>query len=289
MPESKAERTQFSTGAVRGADVAGSHGKHPARYDLITPVGLRRLAETYGEGAEKYTDNNWQKGIPAKNLINHALAHITQWLAGDTSEDHLAHAVWNLFSIMHFEETRPELIDVDARKVAAATALHTYLTGDLILLVEAEAHRGDRLHGEMTPDIFRAMSILGEEQGESCEAALEVRRGNAPVKHAVEELVQVMAVSARIVKNLIDGRVEWWGREDTRKERAKDTETAKVAGPGEYEGAAPEATGRTQTGSAASTLPGTFRCEDGISGATDDGFLKGTTYVVVCQGRTTCR
>jgi hypothetical protein len=50
------------------------------------------------------------------------LAHINQWLAGDSSEDHLAHAVWNLMSALHFEETRPDLIDIPARATPLAKA-----------------------------------------------------------------------------------------------------------------------------------------------------------------------
>lgn len=95
----------FDTGAIRSSDA--DH----VRYDLIAPVGLRRLAETYAEGAAKYGDANWLKGIPASNLLNHLIRHIELWKAGDTNEDHLAHAAWGLFSIMTFEETRPELID----------------------------------------------------------------------------------------------------------------------------------------------------------------------------------
>lgn len=95
---------QFDTGAVRSSDADN------VRFDLITPIGLRRLAETYAEGAKKYSENNWLKGIPSSDLFNHAVRHLYLWLAGDTSEDHLAHATWNIFAIMHFEETRPELI-----------------------------------------------------------------------------------------------------------------------------------------------------------------------------------
>jgi len=94
----------FETGAVRSRDADDT------RYDLITPIGLRRLAETYAEGALKYGENNWLAGIPSSDLFNHAVRHLYLWLAGDTSEDHLAHAAWNIFAIMHFEETRPELI-----------------------------------------------------------------------------------------------------------------------------------------------------------------------------------
>lgn len=94
----------FASGAVRGTDCM------KARYDLINTVGLRRLAETYAEGSKKYGDSNWQKGIPSPDLMNHAETHIQAWKNGDTSEDHIAHAVWNLFTLMYTEERLPHLI-----------------------------------------------------------------------------------------------------------------------------------------------------------------------------------
>ena len=107
--------TTFSSGAVRGKDADG------VRFDLITPIGLRRLAETYAEGAKKYGDHNWEKGMPASVMLNHAIRHIYRWLEGDTSEDHIAHAAWNLLAIAHFEETMPEMIDVPRRKAVFTT------------------------------------------------------------------------------------------------------------------------------------------------------------------------
>jgi hypothetical protein len=79
---------------VRSADADN------VRYDLITPVGLRRLAE----------------GIPASQMLNHAIRHIYLWLEGDHTEDHLAHAAWNILGVCHFEESLPEMIDVPARR-----------------------------------------------------------------------------------------------------------------------------------------------------------------------------
>lgn len=103
----------FASGAVRDAKVAGSkEAEFPARYDLITPIGLRRLAETCGEGAVKYKPHNWVAGMPISSMLNHALAHLNAYLTGDRSEDHMAHAAWNLFGVMHFEETRPDLNDL---------------------------------------------------------------------------------------------------------------------------------------------------------------------------------
>lgn len=110
---SEGTRVTFQSGAVRDSNVAGGKlDEFPARYDLISPIALRRLAQTYGEGATKYTDHNWRKGMPWSVMINHSLAHINSYLTGDASEDHLAHAAWNLFSLMHFENTMPELNDL---------------------------------------------------------------------------------------------------------------------------------------------------------------------------------
>lgn len=95
----------YSSGAVRSSD------REAYRYDLIAPEGLRRLAMTCAEGAAKYGDHNWEKGMPAKVFVNHAMAHMASWLDGDSSEDHLAHAAWNLIAIMHFEKHGPQWID----------------------------------------------------------------------------------------------------------------------------------------------------------------------------------
>jgi hypothetical protein len=109
--ESTGDMKKNQHGATRQAGVAGSQkSKFPARYELISTIGLRRLAETHGEGSIKYGDNNWLNGMEDKDLLNHALAHINLYRAGDRTEDHLAHASWNLFACMHFEETRPELM-----------------------------------------------------------------------------------------------------------------------------------------------------------------------------------
>lgn len=72
------------------------------RFDLIPNIGLRRMAVVMATGAKKYGPNNWQKGMPIGETLSHAMAHINQFLLGDTSEDHLAHACCNLFFVMHF-------------------------------------------------------------------------------------------------------------------------------------------------------------------------------------------
>ncbi|KKL96051.1 hypothetical protein LCGC14_1848370 [marine sediment metagenome] len=103
------EKHEFKTGAVRSR-------LDDVRYDLVSVYALARLAATYAEGAKKYGERNWEKGMEASNLVNHTLQHIFSWLQGDDNEeDHLAHAFWNLATLMHFEETRPDLIDIPSR------------------------------------------------------------------------------------------------------------------------------------------------------------------------------
>jgi hypothetical protein len=74
------------------------------RFDLICPHALFRLARRYAEGSAKYGDDNWTKGIPIQNLLNHVLRHLNMFREGDLSDDHLAGAMWGIAAIMHTKE-----------------------------------------------------------------------------------------------------------------------------------------------------------------------------------------
>ena len=50
----------------------------------------------FEEGAKKYGENNWQKGIPIKCYIDSAVRHYLKWRKGDTDEPHDRAFVWNL-------------------------------------------------------------------------------------------------------------------------------------------------------------------------------------------------
>jgi hypothetical protein len=101
--DSTEPHTEHQTGAVRSSDA------DDVRYDLITPIGLRRVAEAYAEGAKKYSSFNWEKGFPISDILNHAIRHLYLYLEGDRSEDHLGHAAWNCMAACHSEELWPHL------------------------------------------------------------------------------------------------------------------------------------------------------------------------------------
>lgn len=101
---------RFTTGAVRSSDAEAT------RYDLISPIGLEAVARTCAEGAAKYSDYNWEAGMPVGDLLNHALRHIYKYLGGDRSEDHLPHAAWGLLAAIHSEALWPHLNDGTLRR-----------------------------------------------------------------------------------------------------------------------------------------------------------------------------
>ena len=74
------------------------------------------VAETYAEGAAKYDDFNWEKGMPVHDLLNHAIRHIYLFLSGDRSEPHLPHAAWNLLAAIHSDTLWPHLNDSTLRQ-----------------------------------------------------------------------------------------------------------------------------------------------------------------------------
>ena len=63
-------------------------------------------AQALHEGAIKYGERQWEKGIPEANLVNHALFHLFKLAEGDTTENHLSHLVWNVLTIIHFRQLK---------------------------------------------------------------------------------------------------------------------------------------------------------------------------------------
>lgn len=65
-------------------------------YDEKDATMFLEVAKHFEEGAKKYGENNWQKGIPVKCYIDSAVRHYLKWLRGDKDEPHDRAFVWNL-------------------------------------------------------------------------------------------------------------------------------------------------------------------------------------------------
>ena len=93
----------FTSGSVRDA----REGK--GRFDLVSPIAMKRLAQHYENGAKKYQDRNWEKGQPVMSYLDSAERHLNTLkemkLKGlPLDEDHLSAIMWNIGAIIHVEE-----------------------------------------------------------------------------------------------------------------------------------------------------------------------------------------
>ena len=65
---------------------------------------LLEVSKHFEEGAKKYGENNWQKGIPESSYIDSAVRHYLKWLRGDNDERHDRAFVWNIMCLIWTRE-----------------------------------------------------------------------------------------------------------------------------------------------------------------------------------------
>lgn len=95
--EDSGKRQVFDTGAVRDSD-------DKSRPDLISPYAQMRKGEWLRQGAEKYEERNWEKGMKFGRCIASIFRHLLQYMMGWTNEDHLAAIAVNAEFLMHYEK-----------------------------------------------------------------------------------------------------------------------------------------------------------------------------------------
>lgn len=74
------------------------------------------VAKHFEEGAKKYGENNWQKGIPVRCYIDSAVRHYLKWLRGDKDEPHDRAFCWNIMCAIWTCKHKPELNDYAVRE-----------------------------------------------------------------------------------------------------------------------------------------------------------------------------
>ena len=91
-------RREFDTGCVR------DRGEFKPRPALISPYMKERVGTWLAKGALKYSDRNWEKGMPISECIESLERHLMKYQMGMDDEDHLAAIVFNAMAIIHYEE-----------------------------------------------------------------------------------------------------------------------------------------------------------------------------------------
>lgn len=70
--------------------------EHHPKWDGDIYTMLLEVAVHFEDGAKKYGDNNWRKGIPVNVYIDSAIRHYLKFRRGDTDEPHDRAFCWNL-------------------------------------------------------------------------------------------------------------------------------------------------------------------------------------------------
>lgn len=73
------------------------------------PTMLLEVSIHFEEGAKKYSENNWKKGIPVHCYIDSAVRHYLKFLRGDKDEPHDRAFCWNLLCAIWTCKHHPEL------------------------------------------------------------------------------------------------------------------------------------------------------------------------------------
>lgn len=97
----KTNAAKFEGGATR------SH--HAPRYELVPKAAIDRLTARLEFGAGIHGDHNWRSGGPefVKQCKRHLMEHLLNYLAGDSSDDHLAAVLCNAAFLAHFDKYPP--------------------------------------------------------------------------------------------------------------------------------------------------------------------------------------
>ena len=73
---------------------------------------LLETSKQYEDGAKKYSDRNWEKGIPLHCYVDSGVRHYLKFLRGDTDEPHDRAFIWNMLGLAWTSLHKPELNDL---------------------------------------------------------------------------------------------------------------------------------------------------------------------------------
>ena len=80
--------------------------------DWSLPECILEVSMHYKQGAEKYGERNWEKGIPLHSYIDSGVRHFLKHIDGQTDERHDRAFVWNMLGAIWTMEHKPEMIDI---------------------------------------------------------------------------------------------------------------------------------------------------------------------------------
>lgn len=68
--------------------------------ETVIPNAILEVAVHFEEGAKKYGERNWEKGIPTARYLDSAIRHYLKYERGDNDERHDRAFIWNILCML---------------------------------------------------------------------------------------------------------------------------------------------------------------------------------------------
>lgn len=76
------------------------------------PMAIMEVSKHYEEGAKKYAERNWEKGISAHCYVDSGVRHLLKWADSWDDEPHDRAFLWNMFGLLWTVRHKPECNDL---------------------------------------------------------------------------------------------------------------------------------------------------------------------------------
>lgn len=149
---------------------------------LDFPTAFIEVAVHYEEGAEKYGECNWQKGLPIKNYVSSMVRHYLKWLRGDTDEHHDRAFVWNVLCCIWECEFSPRAASKTEQDTPVMVLEHvTKARPDQVLYLcdRLACPECDNPECSYTEDVYHAINFESVESDGASEGRRFVERCNS--------------------------------------------------------------------------------------------------------------
>ena len=80
--------------------------------EFSAPAFMLEVSKHYEQGAQKYGERNWEKGIPLHCYIDSGVRHFLKHIDRKAEEAHDRAFVWNMLGAVWTVNNRPDCIDI---------------------------------------------------------------------------------------------------------------------------------------------------------------------------------
>lgn len=163
--------------------------------DIYT--AMIEVSKHYEDGARKYSENNWKRGMPLHCFIDSGVRHFLEHSRGDTDEPHARAFMWNLLGAMWTINNLPEMDDIETDIRPEFLSKNLVLPKNIDELKYQHSTNPEDVIGTVVqPSAFDEVTVTTSPDG-----AIHV---DCVPKQAFSDSAQLGEFLAKVTKNLYD-------------------------------------------------------------------------------------